>query len=801
MENSKATLVEQAKRGNAKAIATLLNHKLQAKGITAKASIKDSCLHIMLEAAKMPAQQPLIDFFRKSFSNFTVDGCCTVKVYGRRTGEEIPDWVEEIKFEQNPRILAQQGDIKAITALLNQKTQPIGILAKVSLKGTSLQVMLEAARVPDQHQMVSLLRSEIQRLEIQGVSSLRLYGKQSEDDFPDWQEEISLPMSTGYPSETQMARSNPESSLKLSKSVDGIELSNQLYLALQSTCYTHLAYKVELEEDKTIHELVEDFVDGLESDLKSDLSKLANQVNTIIESFGLEFDSAKIQSIVSNVVEFNFSEVRLAIRNLERVTREVLQTDFPEETNFLKAIFSGATQEITANLCGVTTMTKEAMIGTAIGTFLAPGIGSVVGGAIGGWFGSNQQKKALEALVEKYQNAREQLFQAWEAVLQVIYTELSSYIATIAPVKLLTYQVIDQAVDYYSKANDYLEEEAIQKALDLYDKAIQLNPGFALAWNNKGYALNQLEKYEEALLVLTETIQLNSSLVVAFNNYGDALQGLSRNEEALSAYEKSIELEVDNYEAWWGKGICLLNLQQYQEATKAAQKLVDLDVEHFLGWYLKAWCQLLVGNDQKALDNLKEAVRLDPDASQRLVKDNSDFDQLRDDDRLKELMESSVGISYASLKEYLRQKQWHEADQETARLIQAVIEKVTGSTEVNGDALEVFPCTDLCTIDSLWQTGSGGQFGFSVQREVYQQSNGDRNTFGSKTGWRLKGSDDSWSWRSNSDFIYSSESAPRGHLPSSLWAGEDGWFENRRDRLVSLFNRMNICSVATTDNS
>jgi hypothetical protein len=189
MESSQPSLLAQAKQGDAKAIATLLNQKLQPKGITAKASIKNSCLHIMLEAAKTPRQQPLVDFIRKGLAGLTVDSWCAVKVYGRRAGEEIPDWVEEFKIRretnQDPAILAKQGDVKAIATLINQKLQASRVVAKVSAKNDCLRVMLEAAEVPNQEQMVALLQSEFQELGVQGINSLRLYGKQSGEDFPD----------------------------------------------------------------------------------------------------------------------------------------------------------------------------------------------------------------------------------------------------------------------------------------------------------------------------------------------------------------------------------------------------------------------------------------------------------------------------------------------------------------------------------------------------------------------------------------------------------------------------------------
>ncbi|MBD1943261.1 GUN4 domain-containing protein [Coleofasciculus sp. FACHB-712] len=813
MESSQASLLAQAKQGDAKAIATLLNHKLQSKGIIAKASVKNSCLHIMLEAAKTPAQRPLVDFLQKSFVGFTVDNWHVVKVYGRRVGEDIPDWVEEFKVRlepsQAPEALAKRGNVKAIATLINQELKLSGVIAKVSLKTDCLQVMLEAAEAPNQEQMISLLQPMIQKLEIQSITRLSVYGKHSEEDFPDWQEEVQLLLDNSEPRQVQTSSLDLTPSSKsialvsassVAQEVDGIGLSNQLYTALQTTCYQHLAHKVGSESDKTIHEIVENFVDAIEAELKLDLDQFSKQVIDIAKAFGLQPEQTEIQAIVSDTATSNFAGIRLAIRDLERVTREVLQTNFPQETDALKSFFSGAAQEFTANLFGRTTMSTEGIVGTVLGSIIAPGLGSVIGGAIGQWMGGNKQQKALQAIIEKYQKAREKLFQEWEAVLQVVYTKLGDFFTTIAPLKLLTYQVMNQAVVFYNEANSYLEtEEELQKAIDLYDKAICLNRGLALAWNNKGYVLNHLEKYEEALPALIQAIQIDQTLIIAFNNLGDALQSLGRNEEAIAAYEESIKLASVNYQAWWGKGTCLYNLQRYQEAIAVGEKLVELDSENFLGWYTKAVCHALLGDDKLAIENLREAVKIDSDSSQKLAKADSDFDRLREDKQFKELMESSVGANYTSLKGYLKENQWREADQETARLIKWVIQKITNSTEVNQETLKVFPCADLETIDFLWQENSDGKFGFSVQKIIFQESYKNRDIFGSKTGWRVKDADGNWSWRSNANFAYNPESMPDGHLPSSLWAGEDGWFENRRDRLLTLFARIDSCSLGDKD--
>ena len=73
-------LLELAKQGDANAIATLMNQKLQPKGITAKAVMKKDYLHIMLEAAKVPSQQTLVELIRKSMTNLAAESIEKVKV-------------------------------------------------------------------------------------------------------------------------------------------------------------------------------------------------------------------------------------------------------------------------------------------------------------------------------------------------------------------------------------------------------------------------------------------------------------------------------------------------------------------------------------------------------------------------------------------------------------------------------------------------------------------------------------------------------------------------------------------------
>lgn len=124
---------------------------------------------------------------------------------------------------------------------------------------------------------------------------------------------------------------------------------------------------------------------------------------------------------------------------------------------------------------------------------------------------------------------------------------------------------------------------------------------------------------------------------------------------------------------------------------------------------------------------------------------------------------SERGIDYGKLRNFLLTKKWKDADRETYRLMDQILNK-----DWSEQAIMKFPRTDLLIIDRLWVKSSRGRYGFSVQKEIYLSSVGLANR-----------TDDYWSWERFSEkvkwkvanyWVYYSDlkfdgSGPRGHLP------------------------------------
>mmetsp|Transcript_17542 Transcript_17542/g.24350 ORF Transcript_17542/g.24350 Transcript_17542/m.24350 type:complete len:318 (+) Transcript_17542:68-1021(+) len=104
-----------------------------------------------------------------------------------------------------------------------------------------------------------------------------------------------------------------------------------------------------------------------------------------------------------------------------------------------------------------------------------------------------------------------------------------------------------------------------------YNKAIDLQPNFAIAYYNRGYLLeDRYQLYEDALRDYTKAIELNPSHNKSFHNRAILLRNhFGKWQEALEDINRAIAISPDNANHHTNKGILLLyHFKQYEEALQ-----------------------------------------------------------------------------------------------------------------------------------------------------------------------------------------------------------------------------------------
>jgi len=110
-----------------------------------------------------------------------------------------------------------------------------------------------------------------------------------------------------------------------------------------------------------------------------------------------------------------------------------------------------------------------------------------------------------------------------------------------------------------NQAFSFLQENMSDhmKALDLLNRAIELNPNDAINYNNRGVALYKLGRYQQAIKDFNRAIHLNPNDSYAYNNRGNVYHELEKKNRACNDWRKACYLgNCDGLNWAKKKGFC-----------------------------------------------------------------------------------------------------------------------------------------------------------------------------------------------------------------------------------------------------
>jgi len=185
----------------------------------------------------------------------------------------------------------------------------------------------------------------------------------------------------------------------------------------------------------------------------------------------------------------------------------------------------------------------------------------------------------------------------------------------------------DEAVAHYQKALEiqpgyaeaYLnlgnaldQKREIGEAIVQYQKALELYPGLAEAHANLGVALLQKGEVDEALAHFQQAATLDPGNAKTCNDLGWAFLQKGEVDEAIVQYRKALTIKSDYAEAHNNLGWALLSKGQIGQAAGEFQKALQIN-PNYAGAYNNLGIALFnEGQPEAAISQFQEALRLNP---------------------------------------------------------------------------------------------------------------------------------------------------------------------------------------------
>jgi tetratricopeptide (TPR) repeat protein len=145
---------------------------------------------------------------------------------------------------------------------------------------------------------------------------------------------------------------------------------------------------------------------------------------------------------------------------------------------------------------------------------------------------------------------------------------------------------------YLYLAMSQAEQQKYGEAEPNFEKAMELAPdqqkkdiiysnqhAYFVEHYNRGITLNSVADYEEAVKEFEKAVQVEPGYAKGHVNLGVTYSLLKEEDKAMAAFQKAVEVDPSEPEAWRNLGITYRNLKEYGKAAEAYEKMVELDPE------------------------------------------------------------------------------------------------------------------------------------------------------------------------------------------------------------------------------
>ena len=182
------------------------------------------------------------------------------------------------------------------------------------------------------------------------------------------------------------------------------------------------------------------------------------------------------------------------------------------------------------------------------------------------------------------------------------------------------------AKDWFIKGYAAHKNNNYDAAIECYNKAIELDPNNAKAYNNLGLAYRVGKKdYDKAIDYYNNAIELDHNYAAAYNNLGVAYRvGRKDYDKAIECYNKAIELNPNYAKAYNNLGLAYkAGKKDYDKAIECYNKAIELNPNYAKAYNNLGAAYARQGNLEKAAEYYKKAASLGHEGSQQWLRDNN----------------------------------------------------------------------------------------------------------------------------------------------------------------------------------
>jgi type IV pilus biogenesis/stability protein PilW len=167
-----------------------------------------------------------------------------------------------------------------------------------------------------------------------------------------------------------------------------------------------------------------------------------------------------------------------------------------------------------------------------------------------------------------------------------------------------------EILTHFNLGVQFYNQRQFSKAIQAYEKVIELDPTYVEAYNNLGITYQEIGDFDRAFEAFQKSTEINPQYEKGHNNLGILLYLKGHNEEALEAFQKALAINPNNVESYINLGVLFKKQGKLDKAIESYQKALDINPLHREIYYNVALLYEQSGNIELAIGHYQQFIKL-----------------------------------------------------------------------------------------------------------------------------------------------------------------------------------------------
>ena len=128
----------------------------------------------------------------------------------------------------------------------------------------------------------------------------------------------------------------------------------------------------------------------------------------------------------------------------------------------------------------------------------------------------------------------------------------------------------------------YAQTKKFEKALELLNKGIQINPKVADLYNNMGLIYKEMREFDQSLKYFKKAVEVNENFAIAFSNLALVYKDLKNFKESEKNFLIAIEKKPNNFDFYNNLGVLYKDFDYFEKAENIFKKILSEDPKNLL---------------------------------------------------------------------------------------------------------------------------------------------------------------------------------------------------------------------------